>query len=56
MTWRQTLAGAIVVALVAAAVVWYLEDFERARMREMLRDEWSSFLAELPVREQGGGA
>ena len=52
MSWRQTIAGALLVALVAAAVVWFLEDFERARMRETLREEWSSFLAQLPVRDE----
>lgn len=53
MSWKQTVAGALVIALVAAAVVWFLEDFERARVREMMREEWTAWLEKFPVRGEG---
>ena len=32
MTWKQTLIAAVVLALVAAAVVWWLERYNGERM------------------------
>lgn len=52
VTWKQTLAAALIIAGVSAAVVWFLEDFERERVRETMRTEWAAFLAELPDRAQ----
>ena len=43
MTWRQTLIAACVMALVAAALVWYLERFNTeklvAEMQRYLRKQ-----------------
>lgn len=53
MNWRQTIVAALVVAFVAAAAVWFLEDFERRQVREMMRTEFEAWLAKLPVRDDG---
>ncbi len=37
MSWRQTIIAALVLALVAAAVVWYLERFNGDRLMEQLQ-------------------
>lgn len=54
MSWKQTLVGAIVIALVAAAVVWMLEDFNRQRTVETMREEWTRWLSTLPTQGEGG--
>lgn len=41
MTWKQTLTFALVLGFTAAAVVWYLERFEVAK----LHTELSEYLA-----------
>jgi C4-dicarboxylate transporter len=38
--WRQTLIQALVLGVVAAVVVWFLEDFNRRR----LVDDWTRFV------------
>lgn len=53
MSWKQTLVAALLIAVVAAACVWFLEDFNRARTVETMREEWAKFLAELPVKGDG---
>jgi predicted outer membrane lipoprotein len=44
VSWRQGVMIAVVFGVIAAGIVWALEDFERRRMAE----EWLKF-----VREHG---
>ena len=37
-TWKQTIAAAVVMGLVAAAVVWYLERFQVGRLHDEVND------------------
>ncbi len=37
-SWKQTVAAAIVMGLVAAAVVWYLERFQSIKLHEEVND------------------
>ena len=51
MTWKSTLVAAVVMGLVAAAVVWYLERFESARLMTEIHgylDKIDHFRAEYP--------
>jgi hypothetical protein len=57
VNWKQTVAAALLIAFVAAAVVWFLEDFQRRQVQAMMREEWQAWLAKLPtVGGNGGGA
>lgn len=38
--WKRTIAQAVILGVVAAAVVWFLEDFNRRR----LVDDWTRFV------------
>ena len=38
--WQRTLAQAVVLGVVAAVVVWFLEDFNRRK----LVDDWTGFV------------
>ena len=56
MTWRQTFTAAVVLALVAAATVWYLERFNSERMMAQLQAylrKTDQFRAEYPEAESG---
>ena len=55
MTWKQTFAAAVVLALVAAAVVWYLERYNGERMMAQLQAylrKTDQFRAEYPETEE----
>ena len=52
MSSRQTIVMAVVIALVCAAVVWWLERFERQR----LRDDWQGFIVRWQAQASGGAA
>jgi len=42
-TWRQTIVAAVIMGLIAAALVWYLERFQTELIVEKFRkeiDEW----------------
>jgi hypothetical protein len=43
---RHTLLVGLVLGLTAACLVWWLERFEVARLREELAAEWGAFLDE----------
>ena len=57
-TWKQTIAAALVMALVAAALVWYLERFSTDRlvgeMHRYLRNQ-DKFRAEYPDPSEPDG-
>ena len=38
--WQRTIVAAVVLGLVAAVVVWFLEDFQRRRLTE----DWQRFI------------
>lgn len=40
MTWRQGVMIAVVFGVIAAGIVWALEDFERKRLAQ----EWQKFI------------
>ena len=56
-SWKQVVATAVLLGVVAAGVVWYLERFEVARMHEEMRgylerhDAFQSFLKERPAND-----
>lgn len=56
-TWKQTLVAAVVMALVAACLVWYLERFNTdklvAEMQRYLRKQ-DDFRAEYPDTSPDG--
>lgn len=39
-SWKQTILIAVIMGVLAAGLVWYLQSFERER----LRIDWQSFL------------
>lgn len=49
MSWRQTFAITVGVALIAALVVWWLEGFNRARLIEDFKQQ----LDKLPEFRKG---
>lgn len=50
MTHRQVIVGALVIAGVCCAVMWFLEDFNRQRMISEMRD-WLDTLPERKATE-----
>ena len=40
MTWRQALTMALVMGMIAAGIVWWLESFERDRLAK----DWQGFI------------
>lgn len=48
-SWKQTIVAALVIAFVAAAAVWFLEDFQRRQLQTAMRAEWQAFLERLPT-------
>jgi putative SOS response-associated peptidase YedK len=52
-SWRQTIVAALLIAFVAAAAVWFLEDFQRRATVEMMREQWAAWLDTLPMRGEG---
>jgi C4-dicarboxylate transporter len=53
--WKRTIAQAVIRGVVAAAIVWFLEDFNRRR----LVDDWTSFIegwGASPLPRQGPDA
>lgn len=52
MSWRQTAAIIVGVALLAAAVCWFLEGFNRQR----LIDDFKAQLDQLPEFKRGDAA
>lgn len=54
ISWRQTIAAALLIAFVSAMAVWFLEDFNRRQAVAAMRAEWSSFLADWPTQHEGG--
>jgi hypothetical protein len=45
---RHTLLVGLVLGLTAACLVWWLERFEVARLREELAAEWQAYVDGLP--------
>lgn len=52
MNWRQTLVTALLVGVIAAGIVWFLEDFERQKIVAGVSAEWTKYVQGLPA--QGG--
>lgn len=48
--WKRTLVQALVLGIVAAVVVWFLEDFNRRR----LVDDWTRFVEGWGAAPSGG--
>lgn len=44
-SWPRVLVAAVVLGMVAAAIVWYLERFEAERMRNLWAGEIQDWLA-----------
>lgn len=49
MSWKQTVVMGVLIACLAAAAVWFLEDFQRQRMQAQFAAQVRAWLAELPV-------
>jgi hypothetical protein len=49
VNWRQTIAAALLIALVSAAAVWFLEDFQRRQWRTLMAEEWGKWISQLPT-------
>ena len=52
-TWRQTIVAAMIMGLIAAALVWYLERFNSDRLAAEIRDYLANhdrFNAEYPEK------
>lgn len=53
MSARQAIFVGIIIALVCAGVVWYLEEFQRRKIVSGVAQEWTRFVNDLPDQQRG---
>ena len=51
MSGKQAILVGLIIALVCAGTIWFLEDFERKQIIRGVAEEWGKYVSELPERK-----